>query len=356
MLKKIVLIFGLLMALLVTAGGVYVFTSGPEITEDMEHTIRAAIKAELPELTHETGFAVNGETNIWYEVIRPDSTPKGTVLLIMGLSADALAWPDYFIEGLTEAGYQVIRFDNRGVGLTDWDDFDPENPYSLSNMSDDCLAILDTLKVEKAHIAGVSLGGMIGQTLCIEHPERALSLTSIMSTPWIMDPDLPTINMECIRELVLNMMKYGTMESEENSIKLGLATRMILMGSEKYDLDVERISQLTLYNLRKRNGYNRQSGQQQTAAVEESGSRIEALQTLTTPTLVVHGKTDPLIPFVHGQKTAELIPNAKTLWIEGLGHTVPEMYSNTIISHMVQLMDSANNTTDKEGTTLFTEE
>lgn len=330
------------MTLLVTAGGIYVFTSGPEITEDMEHTIRATIKAPLPELTHETGFAVNGETNIWFEIIRPDTTPKGTVLLIMGLSADALAWPDFFIDGFTNEGYQVIRFDNRGVGMTDWDDFDPENPYSLSDMSNDCLAILDTLKIKKAHIAGVSLGGMIGQTLCIENPDRVLSLTSMMSTPWIMDPDLPTINMGCIRELVLNMMKNGTVESEENNIKLALATRLILMGGEKYNLNVERISQLTLYNVRKRNGYNRQSGQQQTAAVEKSGSRIEALKLLTTPTLVVHGKTDPLIPFVHGEKTAALIPNADTFWINGMGHIVPPMYSDTIVSRMIELMNLAN--------------
>ncbi len=339
MFKKIILFFGLFMTLLVTAGGIYVFTSGPEITEDMEHTIRATIKAPLPELVKETGFAVNGETNIWYEIIRPDSTPKGTVLLVMGLSADALAWPDFFINGFIDAGYQVIRFDNRGVGMTDWDDFDPENPYSLSEMADDAIAILDTLNIEQAHVAGVSLGGMICQTICIDHPERALSLTSIMSTPWIMDPDLPSIDMDCIKELVLNMMKYGTLESEENSIKIGLATRMILMGSEKYDLDVERIGQLALYNVRKRNGYNRQSGQQQTAAVEKSGSRIEALKLLTTPTLVVHGKTDPLIPFVHGEKTAALVPNADTFWIDGMGHVIPKMYSDTIVSRMVALME-----------------
>ena len=165
-----------------------------------------------------------------------------------------------------------------------------------------------------------------------------------MSTPDIMDPSLPSINMSCIKELVLNMMKYGVSESEENSIKLGLATRMILMGSEKYELDIERISQLTLYNLRERNGYNRQSGQQQTAAVEKSGSKVEALKTLQIPTLVIHGKTDPLIPFVHGQKTARLIPNADSLWIDGMGHTVPEMYTDVVISRMVKLMETA--TTD----------
>ena len=156
------------MTLLVTIGAVYVYTSGPEITEDMEHTIRATIKSTIPQLTHETGFAANGENNIWYEVIKPEGESRGTVLLIMGLSADALAWPDYFIRGFTDAGFQVIRFDNRGVGMTDWDAFNPESPYSLSDMSDDALAVLDELEIAKAHIAGVSLGGMISQTFCLE--------------------------------------------------------------------------------------------------------------------------------------------------------------------------------------------
>ena len=192
-------------------------------------------------------------------------------------------------------------------------------------------------KIEKAHFVGVSLGGMISQTLCIAHPERALSLTSIMSTPWILDPELPSINMSCVKELVLTNLKYGWSESEINVVKMGLATRMNLMGSYKYDLNVKRVSQLALYNVRKRNGYNRQSGQQQTAAIEKSGSRVDALKSLSVPTLIIHGKTDPLIPFEHGLKTANLIPNADTLWIIGMGHVLPEIYNDIIVERMVEL-------------------
>lgn len=342
MLKKIILSLAILFSILVAGSAIYVHNSGPEITEDMEHSIRAAIKnTEFPNLVGEEGYAMNGETKLWYDIQTPEDSVKGTVLLIMGLSADALAWPSFFINGFLESGYQVIRFDNRGVGMSDWDAFDPDNPYSLSVMADDAIAVLDAAGVEKAHIAGVSLGGMISQTLCIEHPERVLSLTSIMSTPWMMNPDLPSINMNCIKELVLNNLRYATNETEENSIKLALATRMVLMGSEKYDLDVKRIAQLTLFNLRERKGYNRQSGQQQTAAVELSGSRIEALKSLTTPTLVIHGKTDPLIPFVHGEKTAASIPNSDTLWLEGLGHIVSPAYSDTMVSRMISLMEKS---------------
>ncbi len=340
MFKKIVLFLAIFLAITVAGLAVYVYNSGPNITEAMEQTIQETINAPLVEQVGEVGYAMNGDTKIWYDVQNPKESIKGSIILIMGLSADALAWPSFFTNGFLDAGYQVIRFDNRGVGMTDWDDFDPDNPYSLSDMAEDALAVLDTLGIEKAHIAGVSLGGMIGQTLCIEHPDRALSLTSMMSTPGIMDTALPSINMDCIKELVLNNLRYATNETEMNAVKLGLATRLVLMGSEKYELDVERISQLTLYNLRKRNGYNRQSGNQQTTAVEVSGSRIEALKTLRTPSLVIHGRTDPLIPFEHGRKTAELIPNAETLWIEGMGHTVPKMYSDTIVQQMLTLMDS----------------
>jgi pimeloyl-ACP methyl ester carboxylesterase len=91
--------------------------------------------------------------------------------------------------------------------------------------------------------------------------------------------------------------------------------------------------------VRKRKGYNRQSGRQQTTAIEKSGSRIDALKSLAVPTLVIHGKTDPLIPFEHGLKTADLIPNADTLWIEGMGHILPEIYNDIIVDRMVKLFE-----------------
>jgi pimeloyl-ACP methyl ester carboxylesterase len=342
MFKKIVLILGLLVAILVTALAVYIYTSSVEFTAEEEARIEAAIQLPLQEQVGVVGYAMNGETRLWYDVQTPKDSIRGTVVLIMGLSADALAWPKFFTNPLLNAGYQVVRLDNRGVGMSDWNDFDSENPYSLSDMANDVLAVLDTLRIEKAHICGVSLGGMIGQTLCIEHPERAISLISMMSTSWIMDPELPELNMECFKQIGINTIRYGLSGDEVNAVKMALVIRTLLHGSQKYELNVERIAQLTLYNLRNRNGQNRKSGLQQTAAVEKSGSRIDALKTLQTPTLVIHGKTDPLIPFEHGVKTAELIPNSKTLWIEGLGHIIPEVYADTIVSKMVELMNAAS--------------
>ena len=341
MFKKIILIFGLLTTLAITALAVYIYTSALTFTPEEEQRIEAAINAPIPKQVGVEGYAKSGETTIWYDVQTPPDSVHGTVVLIMGLSADALAWPSFFYEALLSRGYQVVRLDNRGVGMSDWDAFDPKNPYSLSDMAKDVLAVMDALQIEKAHIAGVSLGGMIGQTLCIEHPERALSLTSMMSTAWIMDHELPPLNMNCFKEIGINTIRYGLSKDETNAIKMALIIRTLLNGSQKYELDVERIAQLTLYNLRHRRGLNQQSGRQQSMAVEVSGSRIEALKSLQTPTLVVHGKTDPLIPFEHGVKTASLIPNSKTLWIEGMGHILPQIYTDTIVSSMVSLMESA---------------
>lgn len=344
MLKKIVLSLALLLALIVAGVSIYAYSSVIEFTEEQENEIKLAIEKPIESQVGEVGYAQNGDTRIWYDVRNPKDSALESIILIMGLSADALAWPNYFMDGFLDAGYQVIRLDNRGVGMTDWDDFDPENPYSLSDMSDDVLAVLDTLGIEKAHIAGVSMGGMISQTLCIEHPERALSLISMMSTPSVDDKELPRLNYACFADIAINTFKYGFSDSEIDAVKMSMAIRTLLMGSDKYEFDIERLAHLTLYNLRERNGYNRQSGRQQTAAIERSGSRNEALKTLTVPTLVIHGKTDPLIPIEHGIKTAELIPNAKTLWVDGLGHVIPKIHAGIIVPKMVEFMNATNST------------
>lgn len=338
MLKKIIVGFLVLILAAAGFGYGYVQLTARTFSEAEVAEIQAAMNAPLKELVGEEGYAENNDVKIWYDVHRPKDTIKGSVLLIMGLSADALVWPEYFYQPFVDSGFQVIRFDNRGVGNSDWDAFDPDNPYSLSDMANDAIAVLDTLGVDEAHIVGVSMGGMIGQTLCIEHPERVETLSSIMSTAWTEDPEMPEIDMNVFKHIGINTIKYGLSGEIEDAIKLRIAIREQLMGAEKYELDINGIAQLTRYNMEKRSGYNQQSGMQQTKAIELSGSRIDALKKLAIPTLVVHGKTDPLIPFEHGKKTAELIPNAETLWIDGMGHTLPKMYSDTITSRMLNLI------------------
>lgn len=342
-LKKILLGLLVFVLLLTGFGYAYVQFTAREFTKEEVVEIRTAMDAPLEEMVGDAGYALNDAVKIWYDVHQPQDTIKGSVLLIMGLSADALIWPDYFYQPLVDSGYQVIRFDNRGVGNSDWNAFDPDNPYTLSDMAKDAIAVLDTLGIEKAHVVGASMGGMIGQTLCIEHPERVATLTSIMSTAWADDPEMPAIDLNVFKHIGINTIKYGLSDEIEDAIKLRIAIRELLMGSEKYNLDVHGIAQLTRYNLENRTGYYQQSGRQQTTAIKMSGSRIDDLKALTTPTLVVHGRTDPLIPFEHGKKTAELIPNAESLYIEGMGHTLPRMYSDTITDRMLVLFEEASN-------------
>lgn len=325
--------------ILLLVGCIYIYMqfNARSFSEAELAEIQTAIARPLKKMVGKEDYAMNSDVRIWYDVHTPNDTVKGTVLLIMGLSADALIWPEFFYQPFVDNGYQVIRFDNRGVGNSDWNAFGPDNPYTLSDMADDAIAILDTLGIEKAHLIGASMGGMIGQTLCIEHPERVATLTSIMSTAWTDDPEMPAIDMNVFVRIGINTIKYGLSGTVVDGVKLRIAIRELLMGSEKYVLDIESIAQLTRYNMEKRSGYNQKSGLQQTKAIEISGSRIEALKTIHTPTLVIHGKSDPLIPFEHGVKTAKLIPNTETLWIDGMGHTLPKMYSHTMISRIIGL-------------------
>ena len=335
-LKKTLL--GLLAFVLILSGFGYAYIqfTAREFTDKEVTEIQAAMNAPLEEMVGDDGYALNDGVKIWYDVHIPQDTVRGSILLIMGLSADALVWPDFFYRPLVDSGYQVIRLDNRGVGNSDWDAFDPNDPYSLSDMTNDAIAVLDTLGIKKAHIVGASMGGMIGQTLCIEHPERVASFTSMMSTAWPDDPEMPKIDMNVFKHIGINTIKYGLSGEIEDAIKLRIAIRELLMGDEKYQLNINGIVQLTRYNMEKRSGYNQKSGMQQTKAIELSGSRVEALKSLAIPTLVIHGKSDPLIPFEHGVKTAQLIPNAETLYIDGLGHTLPDMYADTIVYRMIQ--------------------
>ena len=338
MIKKILLIIGALIVVVIIGASIYIFTSGPDLPPETDVVIEQVLKSELPEIINgETGFANSNGVNIWYESIAPKDTNKGAVLLIMGIANDALAWPDFFIQSLVDSGYQVIRFDNRGTGMSDWmGDWDSDSPYTLRDMANDGIAVMDKLGIQKAHIIGVSLGGMVAQELTINHPERVLSLTSMMSTGYIEDPELPGIPADIIKEFVILGIKYTLSSSEENTIKTGIASRLLLMGDTKDDPNVKSIAEYVLYNIHKRRGYNTDASKQQMTAVSTSGSHYNMLKKIELPVLIIHGTSDPMIPIEHGRKCAELIPNAHTLWVEGMGHDIPEIFAGRIIDKIVR--------------------
>jgi pimeloyl-ACP methyl ester carboxylesterase len=317
---------------------VYIWSSGPDLPQETDEIIEQVLESELPEIVQgNTGFAKNGDVSIWYESIDPTDSLKGTILLIMGIANDGLAWPGYFIQAFVDAGYRVVRYDHRGMGMSDWmENWSEDKSYTLDDMSYDGFVILDDINVESAHIIGVSMGGMIAQTMAINNPERVLSLTSIMSTGYIEDPELPGIDESFIFEIVKVSLKYILISTEANMIKMSVAVRLMLQAETGGDMDIKSIAEHTLYNLRKRGGFNNNVSQQHLTAVSASGSRYDDLKNLHVPTLVIHGKADPMIPFAHGLKYAGLIPDAETLWIEKMGHDITKNLSEIIVNRILK--------------------
>lgn len=340
--KKFLLITGGVLLSILLAASALIYFSGPELPPDTEEIIAQVIDSELPELvTGNTGYAKNGDVSIWYESLEPEGEVKGTILLIMGITNDAMAWPAYFMQPFVDAGYRVVRSDHRGTGMSDWlEEWTEETAYTLDDMSADGFAILDDLNVSSAHIIGVSMGGMIAQTMAINNPERVLSLTSIMSSGYIEDPDLPPINQSFVVDIILLALKYMLVGGEENTIKMGIATRTLLRAEAEEPIDVKDNAERMLYNLRKRKGLNYSVSQQHQVAVSLSGSRYEDLQKLKVPSLIIHGKMDPLIPIEHGLKCAEIIPDADTFWIDEMGHDITPRLSEVIVERILDKYNS----------------
>lgn len=309
-------------------GFIYFINSGIQLPKGADKTIADTCAKPIPELVKgETGIAKSGDLDIWYEVIRPKADSKGIVLLVMGHNSTSMLWTSHFYEPIVDAGYTVIRYDNRDVGLSSWiTDWDRKNPYTLEDMALDGMAVLDAAGVEKAHVIGVSMGGMIAQRMAISHSDRVLSLTSIMSSGYMMDPDLPPVPKWFAQNFVKFGIRYLMTSSKEGGPKFFVAILQTLRGDGPYEIDVKGATEIMLYETKKRRGFNKRAVYQQGKAIEASGSRLEELSQIKMPTLIVHGKSDPLIIFDHAQKYAPMIPHAEKLFIEGMGHDLPKLY------------------------------
>ena len=264
------------------------------------------------------------------------------LLLIMGFTAQMVAWDEEFCQQLAERGHFVIRFDNRDCGLSTKLDGVPSNsdavimaammetempavPYTLSDMAADAMQVLDHLNIERAHIMGASMGGMIAQTVAIEHPHRVKTLISIMSQPGELTVGQPT---QEAMELIV------TPAPSDRDEYIAFAPKWQLWQSKKYRSDeVSRRNAIRDFD---RSNYP-EGGPRQMAAIYASGSRAEGLQKLQVPTLVIHGTDDQLITPSGGERTAELIPNSTLLMVEDMGHDMPQplwpLYLDAISKH-----------------------
>lgn len=325
--------------------GAYLFiNSAPPLPNNVAEIIQEIETEGIPEFIQgRMGVTKNGTVKISYEVIDSPTYNQETIVLICGHTQILLDWPKYFYQPLVDAGYRVIRFDNRGVGASDWlPNYDKKQPFLLEDMAKDVIAILDKEKIDKAHIIGMSMGGMIGQRLAISHATRVLSLTSIMSTGYFYDPALTNIPRDFYKNLIAVSLKYPIGSKKElTKLKLNLAIRQLQDGKGAYELDSKLVLQRGMYELRKRKGYNIKATDQHSLAIEKSGSRYEELGQIKAPTLVIHGTTDPLIKFEHAKKYAPMIPNAETLFIDGMGHDLPPVYVPKMIEKIKENLRKA---------------
>lgn len=274
--------------------------------------------------------------DIYYEVAGNPAGPP--MLLIPGLGMQLIDWPDHFVEPLA-AQYQLILMDNRDRGLSTIMHGAPSNAgamleallagdqpeiaYLLSDMGDDAAAVLDAAGVDRAHVVGISMGGMISQTLTLQHPDRVTSLASIMSTTGANDVGQPT------PDALTAIMSPPSEDTREAMIATGIENIRVWASPDHYDPEEMAISLAASWD--RVGGAQAEGTARQTCAILASPARDEALASVDTPTVVIHGTADKLVTPSGGERTAACIPGAELLLIDGMGHDVPKALVDQVV-------------------------
>jgi len=267
---------------------------------------------------------VGGGIDICYETFGAPADPA--MLLIMGLGTQMLGWHEDFCNELADRGFFVIRYDNRDIGRSTILRSAPvptlgqiirrdkrAASYTLAEMAADGVGLLDHLEIDRAHLVGVSMGGMIAQTIAARRPERVLSLTSIMSSTgsrWRGQPALKTYR-----------SFLSPVSSDRATYIANTAALFDIIGSPGFDHDADDLRDLLgrMYD----RGHDAGSVSRQLAAILASGDRTAELRRITAPTLVIHGTKDRLVNKSGGRATAHAIPGARLVMVEGMGHDLP---------------------------------
>ena len=284
------------------------FTTTASLLVAISSSAIASDDANLP-----MSFAKNDDVNIAYRVVGDRSAES--VVMIMGLSASHKVWHSELVEGIVNGGYRVVLFDNRDVGESTrikkrgriwlaWQllkyrfGLKVKSPYSLQDMAEDTMAVLEELEIAQAHIIGASMGGMIAQTVAYNYPERTKSLVSIMSTTWA--PHLPPPGRE---------QEQGISDMNESSAEQAK--------------DLEKI------------GFYPGALPNQVTAILSAGDRTKQVEMINAPTLVLHGADDELLSLEHGEHTAEVISGAKLKIYKNMGHSLPDHVIPEMVSDIV---------------------
>jgi len=284
------------------------FTTTASLLVAISSSAIASDDANLP-----MSFAKNDDVNIAYRVVGDRSAES--VVMIMGLSASHKVWHSELVEGIVNGGYRVVLLDNRDVGESTrikkrgriwlaWQllkyrfGLKVKSPYSLQDMAEDTMAVLEELEIAQAHIIGASMGGMIAQTVAYNYPERTQSLVSIMSTTWA--PHLPPPGRE---------QEQGISDMNESSAEQAK--------------DLEKI------------GFYPGALPNQVTAILSAGDRTKQVEMINAPTLVLHGADDELLSLEHGEHTAEVISGAKLKIYKNMGHSLPDHVIPEMVSDIV---------------------
>jgi pimeloyl-ACP methyl ester carboxylesterase len=275
----------------------------------------------------------NGIELCYQEMGDPDGEP---LLLVMGLATQMIAWDEEFCGMLAERGFRVVRFDNRDIGRSTRirDGRVPnvlgltigrgEPAYRLRDMAADAAGLMDNLGIDSAHVAGASMGGMIAQTLAIEHPGRVRSLVSIMSTTGSRRVGHPSYR-------TFGLLLGDRPREREAMIERAVKTFKVI-GSPGYPFEEERVRELAARSYDR--GHSAAGIARQLHAITASGDRTQGLRQLDIPAVVIHGKSDVLVNPSGGRATAKAIPNARLKMIDGMGHDMPRALWPTFVEEI----------------------
>lgn len=278
------------------------------------------------------------DVELYHEVCGPDDGKP--LLLLCGLGSQIVRWEPEWLDLLAGRGFRVITMDNRDVGLSTWFDHvdldpmtefarmfegeEPRSAYTLSDMAADCAGLLDGLGIDRAHVAGLSMGGMIAQTMAIEHPDRVLSLTSVMATTG-------EAGYGGAKPSVSEALLMPAPADREGYIDHCTEGTRAYGSAAFWDEDMVRALHAREYD----RGFHPAGQGRQMLAILASGDRADGLRSLAVPTVVVHGAADPLVQPDGGHRTAELVPGATMIEVPDMGHDLPPQVWDTVADAIV---------------------